>query len=283
MKFAILHRRQRYIFALWLCLIMPMHANALAATESCIFTMGYRTNERLPFIEQEPSNQGFYQDLYQSAAAKIGCQLKIIRAPKLRVLRELALGNIDFYPGLSFSSQRDEFSYFIPNGLSERAIGISRAGSATITSITQLVDNKMLLLIAPGSYEFGGLPDNLDTRRPPDLDVPSALEYLLNSQGDFFIYDQATLGYYLKNQDLQRFKLHVNCCDNPRPMYVGFSKKSRYFQAQANPDYRFDIELSPDNYPMQLHPQSKAFAFAQALSRMDSSGETQAIYRKYFN
>lgn len=283
MKFATLHRRQCCIFALWLSLMMSMSAHALTTTDPCVLTMGYRTSERLPFIEQEPSNQGFYQDLYQSAVAKIGCQLNIIRAPKLRVLRELALGNIDFYPGLGFALERDEFSYFIPNGLSERAIGVSRAGSATITSLTQLVDNKMLLLIAPGSYEFGGLPDNLNTRRPPDLNVPNALEYILNSQGDFFIYDQATLGYYLKNQDLQRFKLHIHCCDSAHPMYVGFSKKSRYFQVQTNPNYRPDTELSPENYPMQLHPKSKAFEFAQALADMDTSGETQAIYLKYFN
>ena len=187
-------RDKPWVLALFcLMALEPTFANASSTSEPCVLTMGYRTSERLPYIEQEPSNAGLYHDIYQAAVAKIGCQLKIIRTPKLRVLRDLKLGKIDFYPGLSFTDDRAQFTHFIPNGLSERVIGVSRAGAADILSLEQLSHSQMTLLIAPGSYDFGGLPQNMRIRKPPELDVAKALDYLLNNQGDFFIYDQETI------------------------------------------------------------------------------------------
>lgn len=257
-------------------------ANAFSSSDSCVITMGYRTSERLPFIGDEPNNTGFYHDLYQAAADKIGCKLNVVRAPKLRILRDLKLGNIDFYPGLNFTEDRAKYAHFIPNGLSERAIGISRAGAADIRSIEQLVNNKMTLLIAPGSYDFGGLPDKIQVRKPPELNVSKALDYLLSNQGDFFIYDQTTLHYYLNDRDPTQFKLHYNCCQSAQEMYLGFSKKSRHYRGRHNPNYRADTPISPDNNPTVLAPDSKAFQFAKALAAMDSQGETQRLYSKYF-
>lgn len=244
--------------------------------------MGYRTSERRPFIEQEPSNQGFYRDIYQAAAEKIGCKLRVVRAPKLRILRDLKLGNVDFYPGLHFSEERAQFAYFIPNGLSERYIGISRAGAASINSLAQLSQTGMTLLIAPGSYDFNGISKTMSVRKPPELDVPKALDYLLASQGDFFIYDLATLNYYLKNRDISQFQLHPDCCQQPQAMYLGFSKKSRHFRALQNPYYRANLPLSPDNIPSVLAEDSKAYEFARALAIMDAEGETQRIYFNHF-
>lgn len=212
-----------------LLLLMTLQAplaNAFSSSDACVITMGYRTSERLPFIGDEPNNTGFYHDLYQAAADKIGCKLNVVRAPKLRILRDLKLGNIDFYPGLNFTEDRAKYAHFIPNGLSERAIGISRAGAADIRSIEQLVNNKMTLLIAPGSYDFGGLPDKIQVRKPPELNVSKALDYLLSNQGDFFIYDQTTLHYYLNDRDPTQFKLHYDCCQSAQEMYLGFSKKA---------------------------------------------------------
>ena len=268
-----------------LLLLMTLQAplaNAFSSSDACVITMGYRTSERLPFIGDEPNNTGFYHDLYQAAADKIGCKLNVVRAPKLRILRDLKLGNIDFYPGLNFTEDRAKYAHFIPNGLSERAIGISRAGAADIRSIEQLVNNKMTLLIAPGSYDFGGLPDKIQVRKPPELNVSKALDYLLTNQGDFFIYDQTTLHYYLNDRDPTQFKLHYNCCQLPHEMYLGFSKKSRHYRGRHNPNYRAENPISPDNSPTVLAPDSKAFQFAKALAAMDSQGETQRLYSKYF-
>ncbi len=268
-------------FCLFIAL-QPILSYAFSSAESCVLTMGYRTSERLPFIEGEPSNNGLYQDIYQAAAEKIGCKLNIVRAPKLRILRDIKLGNIDFYPGLNFTEERAEYALFIPNGLSERTIGISRAGAADIRSKEQLSQSGLTLLIAPGSYDFGGLANNMQVRKPPELDVSRALDYLLSNQGDIFIYDQATISYYLRNRDKTRFKLHYTCCEIPQEMYLGFSKNSQYFRSEPNPHYRSDKPLSPDNSPILLSPQSKAYEFAKALAAMDSGGETEQIYFHYF-
>lgn len=280
MQFAVIYQPLLSLVLLLLS-FFPSLAQAFSSSE-CIITMGYRTSERLPFIEHDPNNQGFYHDIYQAAAERIGCKLRITRAPKMRILRDLKLGNIDFYPGLSFSEERAQFAYFIPNGLSERAIGISRAGAANISSLEQLSQSGMTLLIAPGSYDFNGLPETMSVRKPPELDVPKALDYLLASQGDFFIYDQATISYYLKQRDMSQFKLHPNCCQQPQAMYLGFSKKSRHFRGQHNPNYRADLPVSPDNSPNRLAEDSKAYEFAKALAAMDAEGETQRIYFNHF-
>lgn len=280
MQFAVIYRPLLSLFCLFV-ILSPSLAQAFSSSE-CIITMGYRTSERRPFIEQEPSNQGFYRDIYQAAAEKIGCKLRVVRAPKLRILRDLKLGNVDFYPGLHFSEERAQFAYFIPNGLSERYIGISRAGAASINSLAQLSQTGMTLLIAPGSYDFNGISKTMSVRKPPELDVPKALDYLLASQGDFFIYDLATLNYYLKNRDISQFQLHPDCCQQPQAMYLGFSKKSRHFRALQNPYYRANLPLSPDNIPSVLAEDSKAYEFARALAIMDAEGETQRIYFNYF-
>jgi len=280
LQFAVIYRPLLSLFCLFV-ILSPSLAQAFSSSE-CIITMGYRTSERRPFIEQEPSNQGFYRDIYQAAAEKIGCKLRVVRAPKLRILRDLKLGNVDFYPGLHFSEERAQFAYFIPNGLSERYIGISRAGAASINSLAQLSQTGMTLLIAPGSYDFNGISKTMSVRKPPELDVPKALDYLLASQGDFFIYDLATLNYYLKNRDISQFQLHPDCCQQPQAMYLGFSKKSRHFRALQNPYYRANLPLSPDNIPSVLAEDSKAYEFARALAIMDAEGETQRIYFNHF-
>lgn len=261
--------------------LQPTFSHAFPSVEHCVLTMGYRTSERLPFIEAEPNDGGIYQDIYRVAAQKIGCKLKVVRAPKLRILRDLRLGNIDFYPGLSFTQERAQYATFIPNGLSERDIGITRAGAADLLSIEQLIQSGMILLIAPGGYDFGGLIHRMPTRKPPELNVPNALNFILSGQGDLFIYDQTTLGYYLKNRDKTQFKLHYHCCDVPKAMYLGFSRKSRHYRAQQNPNFNADHPISPDNSPTMLDPNSKAYEFAKVLAAMDANGDTQQIYARY--
>lgn len=66
---------------------------------SCTLTMGYRTNERPPLIASAPDNSGLYLEFYQHVTEKLGCQLKVVRGPKKRILKKLYDGEIDFYPG----------------------------------------------------------------------------------------------------------------------------------------------------------------------------------------
>lgn len=54
--------------------------------------MGYRTTAKMPYIHAEPSDDGFYFELYDEAAKRIGATLKVVRLPKLRVLIALEAG-----------------------------------------------------------------------------------------------------------------------------------------------------------------------------------------------
>lgn len=253
----------------------------LLAEETCELTMGYRTNARAPYIAEAPDNSGLYLSLYQDAAARIGCSLKVVRAPKKRILWEIAKGNIDFYPGLAFSKERHDYAHFIANGLSERYIGVSRADLSDITSLQQLVDKQLVLLISPGSYQLGGLPDKLIVRKPPDMSTDSAIAFLKQHQGDFYVYDESTLRYWLKTYPQHGLKLHPYCCDYRRQGHLGFSRKSRYFSAGANPNYIADRPISIDNSPWELQPDSQAYALQQALQDMAESGETERRYQYY--
>ncbi|GGE83356.1 substrate-binding periplasmic protein [Shewanella carassii] len=264
-----------------LALLAIVCSSQALAAKTCELTMGYRTNARPPFIAQAPDNSGLYLGLYQEAAARIGCSLKIIRAPKKRILREIAKGNIDFYPGLAFSQERNRYAYFIANGLSERYIGVSRDDLSDITSLQQLVDKQLVLLISPGSYQLGGLPDQLITRTPPDMGTDSAIAFLKQHQGDFYIYDESSLKYWLESHPQRGLKLHPDCCELPRQGHLGFSRKSRYFNARVNPDYVADEPLSIDNNPKELRPGSIAYALQQALQNMASSGETERLLQHH--
>lgn len=243
----------------------------------CELTMGYRTSERLPYIHAEPDNSGLFDDLYRTAAARIGCELNIVRAPKNRIIRDLMHGKIDFYPSLGFNRQRMRFAHFVPNGLPERYTGISREGTPDIRQPTELVNHDMVLLISPGGYDLGGLPDKLETRRPPDMDVPQALGLLRARKGDFFIYDEITLNYYLKRDGRTALKLHHDCCESPRTMYLGFSRKSPHFDDEPNPAYDVDKPLTPENLPRRLRAGTKAEQFSRSLALMLKEGKTQAL------
>lgn len=80
------------------------------------FTMGYRLNERLPLINAAPNNEGLYKELFSTALEKINCKLVIVREPKRRIIKKLKNGNLDFYPGFTFSKERSNYVFFFENG-----------------------------------------------------------------------------------------------------------------------------------------------------------------------
>lgn len=247
---------------------------------SCELTMGYRTNERAPLIAKSPDNSGLYKDLFSTAASRIGCTLKIIREPKKRVLNQLKKGEIDFYPGFNFNEKRAEYAYYIVNGLPGGDIGISHQGINNITDLNQLKGKVML--VALGSPEWGAKEKGIKLKRPSELDVPTAVKLISENKGDFYIYNRGTLEYYLKNNPNDKIKTHRDCCGGKKTMYLGFSRKASNMNEVQNPDYKAESELSPANFPTQPGAGSVAEKFAAALAEMSASGETQAIYDKYY-
>ncbi|KIO37209.1 substrate-binding periplasmic protein [Shewanella sp. cp20] len=251
-------------------------------SNACELIMGYRTSERLPYIHAEPDNQGLYLALYQLASERIGCSLKVYRAPKKRILRALRLGKVDFYPGFGFTQKRNHYAYFIANGLFERYTGISHAGIEEISSLHDLVGTPYVLLISPGGYDLDGIPKGVITRRPPEMDAAQAFELLSTGKGDFFSYDETTLRYELAHHPHPELKLHPKCCEPMRDMYLGFSRKSRYFKAIPNPEFSPEKPESIDNRRQLLASDSKAHALAIELAKMRASGETEKIRGSFF-
>ncbi|KOO02828.1 substrate-binding periplasmic protein [Vibrio nereis] len=250
------------------------------SSQACSMTMGYRTNERPPLIAASPDNSGLYKHLYEKAAEKIGCKLNVVRGPKKRILKQLKNGTIDFYPGFNFSEARSQYIYFIENGLSGGEMGISLDDYPDIHHLADLKGSTVLQSL--GSPNHVRHLNSVHTYVEPDMTIDRAVKLLKKKRGDFYIYNRASLHYYMKLKQPTGIKLHPNCCGTPRPLYLGFSRHSPYIKEEPNPQFQKDLKPSPDNQATQLNKESKAYLLQQALMKMKLSGETDAIYEMYY-
>ena len=241
--------------------------------------MGYRTNERRPYIEDE-SDDGIYKALYSRACQRIGCTLKVVRLPKKRVLQALAQGEVDFYPGYTYNAEREAIVLFVANGLRERHVIITRAKHAPVRGYADL-DNSVELR-SLGNPDLLPPPWQARTKvlQVPELDVERAFRLISAGKADFYIYDELTLRFYWERLRPAGLTLHPSL-EPWQAMHMGFSKHSRFYRALPNPDYRADQPLSPDNYPQRLDPASLAGKLSAALQAMKQSGETERIVEHF--
>jgi len=247
---------------------------------ACKLVMGYRTNERSPLISKKPDNSGLYYDLYSAAAKKIGCDFEIKRLPKKRIFIHMKKGTIDFYPGLNFTEKRARFYYYLENGLPGGDIGISRLDLPDITHLSQL-KGKVLLLSLGGPDFLKGIK-GVRVSNHPELTLEIAVKRIKLKTGDFYIYNKATIEYFLKKNKVDDIKVHSSCCGGVKPLMLGFSRKSPNFAEQPNPDFNYTKPMSVNNYPIIVKPNTVAYKLGQALMEMKKSGETQKIYDKYY-
>jgi len=241
--------------------------------------MGYRTSARLPFIAEHPSKQGLYFSLYQQALKSIGCTLTVRRAPKKRILKLIATGEVDFYPGLGSSPEREQYLHFIENGFMSHVVAISHKDIADIHSLAGM-ENKVLLT-AIGSNSFDKKGFNIHIRQAHDLSITMAVNLLVNKRADFYLYNEANIRYYLKLKPNKNIKIHP-CCFPSSPMYLGFSKKSKYAQAIPNSAAK-SKEHSSQNRQQSLAPNTKAFAFKKALEKLKNDGEITRLESLYYH
>lgn len=246
-------------FLITLCLLYSaIHtSNAI----SCEFTMGYRTNERLPLIEKSPNNAGLYKDLYKAAATKIGCSLKVIRAPKKRIMKMLATGEIDFYPGLGYSKERAKSIHFFENGLVSQSVILTRRDHSDITSYEDLKSAVLIRAHGANQKDFGEHL-NIATRYVHDLSIGQAISAIEQKKADFFIYNSYALRFHLKRHPSERIRLH-KCCGENMAMLVGFSKNSPYSKKRKGQTAKMD-------------------EFKQALVEISKSGELAHLFNNYY-
>ncbi|MCU8560748.1 transporter substrate-binding domain-containing protein [Vibrio vulnificus] len=192
----------RFVLLLLLCgFIYP----SLATTE---IIMGYRTTEKMPYIHAEPSDDGFYFELYDEAAKRIGAKLKVVRLPKLRVLLALEAGEIDFYPGFAFDLERAKYAYWVPNGTYQRDVAVTLKGRPLMTQATSLDGFTQLVALGNPDYLVGRDTSKMNQFTVSELDVGRAMTFLRRGRADFYVYEEDTLRYYLKTEGLNDMMIH---------------------------------------------------------------------------
>mgnify|MGYP003870788385 FL=1 len=228
---------------------------------SCEFTMGYRTNERLPLIEKSPNDTGLYKDLYKAASTKIGCSLKIVRAPKKRIMKMLDAGEIDFYPGLGYSQERAKSIHFFENGLVSQSVILTRRDHPEINSLEDIRNSVLIRAHGANQKDFDDRL-NIATRYVHDLSIKQAIDAIEQKKADFFIYNSFALKFHLKQHPNEKVRLH-KCCGQNLPMLVGFSKQSLHSQTVKGQT-------------------SKMAEFKKALIEISESGELAHLFNNYY-
>ncbi len=273
-----LHTRTGLFSILFFAVLCATHDSAFAGE---VIVMGYRITIRAPLINKAPESSGLYKDLFKEAARRINCRLQIVRNPKMRVLNKMKTGAIDFYPGFNFTIKRSKTIFYIENGLPGGDIGISSPALPEITDLRQLKGKT--LLVALGGADHLHNTTGVHQGSVPDLSIEKAVKLIKLGRFHFYIYNKSSLEYYLKLNKPGDIKVHHNCCGGIKPMYLGFSRKSKHIKEENNPDYDSTKEVSINNFPTRLAPDCLASRLEKALKQMKESGFTDKLYNKYYS
>ena len=254
----------------------------------CLLKMGYKEGDKLPLIAKQPDNSGAYLDIFSKAVKSIGCKLKVIRLPKKRLHSKLKSGEIDFYPGASFSEKRATYLYYIENGLTTGQYGITSLNTPEISDFQQVKELDLVWYLELGSSKLE-LSRSLGARKRifREVDIEKMRRLISKGRNVFYVADKELIDYYLKSNGLSALteigvKVHRHCCGGDAPMYMGFSRFSAYFSEIANIKYDQSKPLQPRNFPAIVDSDSVAYRLSQALRKMKNSGETAKIYETYF-
>lgn len=247
-----------------------------------VLKMGYRTTEKLPYINEAPDNSGLFKDLYSEAARRIGFTLEIERMPKKRVLMALEKGTLDFYPGFSFTLERAAYSFWMINGIKQRDVAISADSLHELNSNDDIKGLHYLRALGNPDYLEGMDVSSLNIHTVAELDVARAIEMIKLGRVDFYIYEEDTMKFYVKSHGITGVKFHNNLIKEFYWMHAGFSRLSPHYKGVENPDYDSSHEMSDENFPYELVPGSTLDRFRDALKEMADEGYTDSLYQYYF-
>jgi len=272
------------IAVLALCSVPSVHAS------TCTLKMVYKEGGKEPLIKEMPNNEGVYNDLFSEAAARIGCKLEISRLPKIRLMRMLEAGESDFYPGSSFSNKRATYLYYVPNGLLTAEYGITNKGIPELKSYADLKKHSITWLMENESSKIEKAEKyQLVIGKRNYLNLVFVSKYITRAKDHnyFYVADKEIVDYFPrrvgKSLDELGLKVHKECCEGIKPMYLGFSKKSPHYREIKNTDYDDARSLSPENVPVSMHPDAIVYKLGKALSDMKEEGRVDEIYQRWFD
>lgn len=244
--------------------------------------MGYRTNEKLPLINEAPDNSGLYIELYSEVCKRLGYKLEIIRLPKKRILRMLQDGDIDFYPVFIFTLERSKYCYFMQTGLKDQNVGISLNTLQDIRSFKELDGLTYIQPLGNANYLENINYININIIESAESDIGKIILLLQKGRGDFTIYQNSVVQYYLKTNRDENIKIHKKLLPDIINLPLGFSLKSPHCDYIKNIDFKSNKRVTIDNFPYKLKPNSIAYKFNKILKDLQKEGFTDDLYKKYF-
>ena len=266
--------------------VLALGLATVASAQDKVLTMGYKDDAKLPFIGDAKDNSGAYLDLYTKAAKAIGYELKVVRAPKKRILADIEAGKIDFWPGADFDQDRAKYMCFLENGFMIQDVGITRADVPELKDISKF-KGSMLVELGSTKGDLAKTYPGLKIETISGLTLPDVPALLTAKRGDIYIDDSPVIEYFEKTKGIKDLsslglKTHYGILGEPRKMYVGFSQKSDKLKSEPNPAYESKKPISIENFPIVVSKDCVAAQFAAALLKLKKDGEAQKIYDKHF-
>lgn len=268
----------KFLILLILCSTLSLAQDSVKP----VIKMGYRTTEKLPYIKEMPDNSGLFYDLYSEAARRIGFELEIVRLPKKRVLMALEKGELDFYPGFSYTKERAKYSFWMVNGIKQRDVAISLDTLHDLKSYDDIKNLNYLKALGNPDYLEGADLSTLTVHTIAELDVGRAIEMIKLGRVDFYIYEEDTMKFYVKSNGITGVKFHEDLIKRFYWMHAGFSRFSPHYKGKANPNYDSTREESRENFPHELISGATLDMFRSALRDMYEEGYTDSLYNHYF-
>ncbi len=265
----------------------------LIFSQDNVLKMVYKDSGNIPYMQKAPDNSGLYFDLISRAAEKIDYKIEVIRLPKIRTYRLLELGKVDIYASGEFRDYRSEFLFYFTNGLHREEIfyGLTTSEIPELMSISDINKYDLTWVFELGnSWPLQAKKFNVKyNMRTDGHQIDKAINLLKAGRPLFFKFTNVEINGYLKSQNIESLeeigiKVHKHCCDsNKAPLYTAFSRFSKHYKEQSNPDFTIDKKLGVNNFPVELVPGSIPDKLKSALLEMIESGEVELLIKKYFD
>ncbi len=268
----------------WIVGLMIATSVSVSAQE---LVMGYPDTDKLPLIGPNGDNSGAYLDLYTEAAKQMGMTLKVVRMPKKRVHEGLKDGSIDFYPGASFDKDRTEYMMWIENGFETKEVCLTPDSVADIKDLSKAGSLTLLAELGGSKTKLNEKFSNLKVTTIENMGIDKIMALFKGGRGNLFILDIEEVDYFQKKNGADVYtknnvRVHYDCLETAKPMYLGFSRKSSKYKEMPNANFKSGSELNYTNLPTMVDPASLAGKLGVVLKDLKAKGVTDSIHKKHF-